>query len=119
MEQWLAWLERCLVWLEHLAPALALGAFLALVVVIVNRHGRRLERHRLWLERLDLRVGNLHKDRSAQYVRSIQIKQAPKETVSHGTMRPPPLSEAKTIEVDESMLITLRGEQKPKDGGKS
>ncbi len=106
MEDWLDWL-----W--HLAPAAALGAFFALVVLIVNRHGRRLERHRLWLERLDLRVGNLHKDRSAQHVRSLQIRlpQSPKE--------PPPLSEAKTIEVTETMLLTIQRESEKKDGGKS
>jgi hypothetical protein len=59
-------------YLERLAPYIALAAFLAVLVIVINWQGRKLERHAIWLARLDLRVGNLHKDREATRVRKLQ-----------------------------------------------
>lgn len=58
--------------LEPLVPYIALAAFLAVLVGVINWQGRKLERHAIWLARLDLRVGNLHKDREATRVRKMQ-----------------------------------------------
>lgn len=73
-----------------------LALLLALLVVAINIHGRRLEKHAAWMRVLELRVENLHLTRERNYVRSLQ------------TIRPPPLSEARTIEVSEDMLRTLK-----------
>lgn len=87
-------------------PVIALGAFLAVVVVVINYLGRRLDKHETWLRTVDVRVSNLHKARHAAYVRSLQI---PGE--------PPPLSEAATTEVTEDMLATLLVRTKGTDDG--
>ncbi len=82
-------------------PFLALALLLIAVVLAINALGRRLERHDAWLERLDVRVGNLHKQRDIEWRKSLQIG-------------PPSLSQAKTTEVSEEMLLTLN--QKVKKG---
>jgi hypothetical protein len=58
--------------LERLAPFLALGALLAVMVLAINALGRRLERHDEWIARLDLRVGNLDKSRKATWARLLR-----------------------------------------------
>ena len=73
------------------------GAF----VVVIARHGRRLERHERWQRVMELRVGNLHEDRRRAHVRSLQM-------VAKHTARPPSLSGAKTVEIDEELLMTQR-----------
>jgi hypothetical protein len=87
-----------LAFLDAYGPALAAGlllaVFLAMFVVWVNHYGQRLDKHTEWLSTLDARVGNLHKERATAYVRSLQIG-------------PPPLSEAKTTEISEEMLLAL------------
>jgi hypothetical protein len=87
-----------LAFLEQYGPALAAGVlvavFLAMFVVWVSHYGQRLNKHTEWLSTLDQRVENLHKERATAYVRSLQIL-------------PPPLSEAKTTEISEAMLLTL------------
>lgn len=81
-------------YLERLAPALALAAFLATLVVAINILGRRTDRHGEWLRTLDVRVANLHKAREASRVQSLQM--------------PPPLDAAKTVEIDEEQMLTIR-----------
>lgn len=85
-------------YLERLAPALALAAFLVTLVVIINIIGRRTDRHAEWLRRLDLSVGNLHKSREASRVQSLQLPRT----------EPPPLDGAKTTEIDEEHLLTIK-----------
>lgn len=70
---------------EWLAPFLALGALLAALVLAINMLGRRLERHDEWLALLDVRVGNLDKDRKATWARRLQRPYAAEPLV------PPPL----------------------------
>jgi hypothetical protein len=82
-------------YLRDLAPflalaAVALGAVVALIAV-VNVVGRNMRRHGDWLRLIELRVANLHKEKESAYVRSIQV----------GTLRPPPLSEARTVDMSE------------------
>jgi hypothetical protein len=89
---------------QALSPLIAAAAFLAAVVVWVNRHGSKLTRHDEWLAKLTLQVGNLHKDREARHVQSLQLKR-----------EPPPLSEARTVEVGEDLLLTLKREMQRKD----
>lgn len=50
----------------------ALLAFLAALVAVVNWQGRKLGKHDELLALLDLRVGNIHKDREATRVRKMQ-----------------------------------------------
>lgn len=87
---------------ERLAPLAALAlvvlALLATLIAVVNVVGRKLNKHAEWLRLIDLKLGNLHKDKQAAYVRSLQVT---------GTPRPPPLSEARTVEVTEEMLLKL------------
>lgn len=77
-------------YLSDMAPYFALSSVLVALVVVVNRHGHRLGRHDEWRRVLELRVANLHKDRSAKHVRSLQLP------------KPPPDG---TIEVQESWLM--------------
>jgi hypothetical protein len=86
--------------LERFYPFVLLAVFLALVIAVINVHGRRLERHQDWLRQLEGRVTNLHKQKRDAYVQSLQI--------------PPPLSEARTVEVSEEMLNTLKLQSKQK-----
>lgn len=58
--------------LEALSPLLALAVLLAAIVWAINHLGRRLERHGQWIERLDVRVDNLDKDRKASWTRRLQ-----------------------------------------------
>lgn len=81
----------------------SLALLLALLVVAINIHGRRLERHAEWLRLLDLRLQNMHKARERERFRSLQ------------TARPPPLSEARTVEIDEALAHTLKLETKRED----
>lgn len=78
--------------LAGLALALALLALLAALVFALCRHGRRLERHREWLLILEDRISG-PSDRQSRNVRFF-------------TPRPPPLSQAPTVEIDEHMLLT-------------
>lgn len=84
--------------------AAALFFCFALVVVAINVIGKRLDKHDHWLAQLDLRVGNLHKDRRRSDVQSLQ------------TIRPPPLDQAKTVEMPEEMRLTLQQTTKQGDG---
>ena len=63
-------------YLRHLDPlayvVAALLAFLGALVGVVNWQGRRLGKHDELLALLDLRVGNIHKDREATRVRKLQ-----------------------------------------------
>ena len=101
MPVWYTWgvMAPLLAFLDLYGPALAAGVlvavFLAMVVVWVNYYGQRLNKHTEWLSTLDQRVENLHKEKATAYVRSLQIL-------------PPPLSEAKTTEISEAMLLTLK-----------
>jgi hypothetical protein len=74
---------------EWLAPFLALGVLLAGLVFAINLLGRRLERHDEWLSMLDVRVGNLHKDRKETWARELQRPYAPTEPAP--PIVPPPL----------------------------
>ena len=108
---WLPALRELGSWLEALAPLIALAGFIVLLVVVINLHGRHLERHQEWLRKLDVRVGNLHKKRDEEWRRSLQLQRPP---LAPG--EPPPLSEANTIEVTDEMLVTLKLQsQKRKD----
>jgi hypothetical protein len=63
-------------YLRHLDPlALLLGAIillLAALVVAVNRLGRLFGKHDSLIYLLDIKVGNIHKDREATRVRKMQ-----------------------------------------------
>lgn len=83
----------------------ALLLLLGAVVVAINIHGRRLEKHGEMLRLLGLRLDKLHADRRRNYSRALQ------------TMRPPPLSEARTTELTEEMLLTLKLDSKRKESG--
>lgn len=50
----------------------ALLAFLAVLVAIINWQGKKLGKHDELLHLLDVRVGNIHKDREATRVRKLQ-----------------------------------------------
>jgi hypothetical protein len=81
------------------------------IVVAVNALGRRLERHAEWIRVLDTRIDNLNKERARNFARSLQIPGPPPGSTFIGrrplsTARPPPLSDAETVEVDEAMLLT-------------
>lgn len=82
----------------------SLALLLVLIVVFINVHGRRLERHTEWIRLLDLRIEKMNRARSRDYVRALQ------------TARPPPLSEARTVEIDEALARTLKLESKKGDG---
>jgi hypothetical protein len=64
--------EHLVGFLRDFAPYLALAVFLALVVLAINLLGRRLEKHDEWLAQLDVRLGNLHKERAASWAQSLQ-----------------------------------------------
>lgn len=76
-----------------LTLAVALAALLAALVLAMCRLGRRLERHREWLLILESRISNPTGERQS---RAVQLF----------TPRPPPLSNAPTVEIDEEMLLT-------------
>ncbi len=63
-------------YLRHLnplvAPAAALVALLGVLVAIINWQGRKLGKHDELLALLDVRVGNIHRDREATRVRKLQ-----------------------------------------------
>jgi hypothetical protein len=105
--------------LAHIAVSLLL--VLVTVIATLGILGPRLRRHAVWLERLDLRVGNLHKEREAAYVRSLQIRAdarddlsgvSPMHAAAH-TPRPPTLSGAPTTEVTPDMLERLTARMRP------
>lgn len=94
--------------LDSLKPLIAGGGlllFLAALVVALNIHGRRLEKHGEMLRLLGLRLDKIHSDRMRNYARSLQ------------TVRPPPLSEARTTELPSDALLTLRLDCNREDGG--
>lgn len=72
-----------------------LALFLATVILALNAVGKRLERHAESLRLLDLRLTKLSRiqGRSGSRLPSV---------------RPPPLSEARTIEIDVELLRTLK-----------
>lgn len=97
-------------YLWHVVGSLILIAIS--VAVAVNIMGRRWRRHAVWMERIELRVGNLHKAREEAYIRSLQV---PREQVSPmATARPPTLSGADTVEVSPDMLKTLTAQTRPR-----
>lgn len=81
----------------YLALALALLALLALLVWAVCRHGRRFRNFEQWQMAVDNRLDNLHGERRSREVQKLQLN----------TLRPPPLSEARTTEVTGDMLETI------------
>lgn len=89
-------------YLTDMAPYLALGVGFIALVVVVNSHSHKLARHDEWRRVLELRVENLHKARAAAHARSLQLPPPPRAR----TPEPPPLSEARTIEVDEAMILS-------------
>lgn len=95
-----------LTWVGRLGRAALLLSpflFLGLVIVVgVNWIGAKLERHDRWFRVLSLRLDNLHEERERRRLRAIQLKLERRS--------PPPLSEARTIEIEESLLLTLRRE---------
>jgi hypothetical protein len=91
--------------LAHIVLCLLLVA--VSVAAAVNIVGRRLRRHTVWTERLQLQVQNLHREREARYVQSLQV--GPLGTL---TPRPPPLADARTTEVSDAMLERLTLESK-------
>lgn len=95
--------------LDSLVKPTAVGAVIvlaALLVVVINRYGQRLARHDWLLSQVNLRLDNLHKEKKDAYVRSIQVQR-----------EPPPLSEARTTEIDEALLLTLKLDPKNRKGG--
>jgi hypothetical protein len=54
------------------AVVAALLALLGALVAVVNWQGRKLSKHDALLDLLDVRVGNIHKDREATRVRKMQ-----------------------------------------------
>lgn len=73
--------------IEAFAPLLLLALLLAAMVVAINMLGRRLERHAEWLNLLDIRLGNLDKDRKATWARQLARPFAPEPA----PLVPPPL----------------------------
>lgn len=95
--------------LDSLVKPTAVGAVIvlaALLVVVINRYGQRLARHDWLLSQVNLRLDSLHKEKKDAYVRSIQVQR-----------EPPPLSEARTTEIDEALLLTLKLDPKNRKGG--
>lgn len=79
--------------LATLALGLAILVLFGAFIHAINRHGRRLDRHREWLLILESRVATGDGERQS---RNVQLL----------TPRPPPLDGARTIEIDEAMLET-------------
>lgn len=82
-------MQHLTAWLGDFAPWLSLAALLAAIVLAINVLGRRLERHDIWIERLDVRLGNLDKDRKATWARELQ--RASTEREMPRDIVPPPL----------------------------
>lgn len=82
------------------------AVLVALLVVVINRYGQRLARHDWLLAQVNQRLDNMHRERADAYVRSLQVRRSP-----------PPLSEAKTTEIDEAMLLTLKLDPRNRKGG--
>lgn len=105
---------------QWLAPFLALGALLAGLVVAINMLGRRLERHDEWLALLDVRVGNLDKDRKATWARKLQrpFETEPTEpAVTPPPLVPPPLPpRAPTIDATDWVDDNLTTEEMKQTG---
>jgi hypothetical protein len=88
--------------------ALVFGPFVVLAivvggaaVVVVNRIGRRLDKHAALQRLISLRLDNLHDERAKRHALSLQRRR-----------EPPPLSEAQTVEVSEELLLTMRRDPK-------
>ena len=75
-------MQRLLSWLEEFAPFLLLAA----IVLASNMLGKRLDKHHDWLARLDIKLGNLHKDRKATWARELQH-----QPTEPAPLVPPPL----------------------------
>jgi len=98
--------------LEGLALALLPFIVLAIVVVVaalvvVNVIGKRLDKHADVAKLISLRLDNLHEERAKRHVQSLQLTHAP----------PPPLSEARTVEMPDDLRLTLERDPKNKKGG--
>jgi hypothetical protein len=107
--------------LDHLLPFLALAALLAVLVLAINVLGRRLERHDEWLALLDVRVGNLHKDRKATWARQLERPfGAALEVTERAPLVPPPLPpRAPTLEaIDWEEELVKTEEMMKKDTGR-
>lgn len=63
-------------YLRHIDPLVAVGAallcLLAALVLAINWQGRKLNKHDALLYLLDIKVGNIHRDREATRVRKLQ-----------------------------------------------
>lgn len=77
MQRFLDYLES----FEHedvlAAAVLLLACLVAVLVARVCWAARKLDRHTVLIERLDTRIGNLHRDREATRVRKLQHPIAP------------------------------------------
>lgn len=104
--------------IEAFAPFLALAALLAALVLAINMLGRRLERHDEWLALLDVRVGNLDKDRKATWARQLQRPFETSETEPAPIVPPPLPPRAPTLNaVDwEEELVDTEELQKKQTG---
>jgi hypothetical protein len=65
--------EQLLDFIERFAPLLALAVVLAALVVAINVHGEKFDKHAALLAALDLRVKNLDRDRKAAWVKTLQV----------------------------------------------
>jgi hypothetical protein len=83
---------------EALFPFAIVFLLFVTLIVALNLQGRRLRKHDEWIHLLDVRVDNLHQAKREAYQRSLQT-QAPS---------PPSLSLAKTTDVSDEMLLTLK-----------
>lgn len=105
MDEIRPWLQHWAAWpgwwslAAHAAPFVAATCFLVALVLVLDWHGRRLSRHGEWLRLLEVRIENLHKDRERSYVQALQKPR------TGSTPIPPSLSLARTVEVDDSMIL--------------
>lgn len=100
-----------LAYLSDMTPYFVCAGLIVTLFVAVNLHGRRLGRHDEWMRVLELRVENLHKERKSQLVRSLQ---RPRRRINETEPEPPPLSQAATIDVDDSWILTKDTRKYPK-----
>lgn len=105
-------MDLFLAYFEALFPLLLLVALIVSLFLALGSQSRRLEKHAQWLRGLEARVGNLHNEKREAYKRSLQTLRAqslaPPSSRPASETEPPPLSEQKTLEVSEEMLLTLK-----------
>lgn len=99
-----------ILWLERLAPfALVVVAVALATIAAVNVLGRKLDRHGDWLRLLENRIGNLHKERQASWVQSLQRPRP--------DLVPPPLPpRAPTIDATDWVDDDLKTEEMKQTG---